>query len=142
MDRRSGRSEQRVTSPSPLERLAGPRNVVAKEPPDAKEFEGLVRAGLARLKDAENETVFKTPHELTVDLRLVGLQGNQNSRAGQERGSLFGPAKSGRGVRTISATGSSARHEDAVGPSGAANVEAEGSGCGAERRVVGGHLRQ
>ena len=40
---------------SALERLAGPANVLAKEPPDAKEFAGLVRSGLARLKDAENE---------------------------------------------------------------------------------------
>jgi hypothetical protein len=45
-----------MTSPSPLERLAGPGNVLAKEPPDAKEFAGLVRSGLARLTDAENET--------------------------------------------------------------------------------------
>jgi hypothetical protein len=45
-----------MTSPSPLERLAGPGNVLAKEAPDAKEFAGLVRPGLARLKDAENET--------------------------------------------------------------------------------------
>ena len=44
-----------MTSPSPLERLAGPGNVLAKEPPDAKEFEGLVRSGLARLKDARND---------------------------------------------------------------------------------------
>src|SRR5258705_10976420 len=44
-----------MTSPSPFERLAGPGNVLAKEPPDAKEFAGLVRSGLARLKDAENE---------------------------------------------------------------------------------------
>ena len=44
-----------MTSPSPLERLAGPGNVLAKEPPDAKEFAGLVRSSLARLKDAENE---------------------------------------------------------------------------------------
>ena len=44
-----------MTSTSPLERLAGPGNVLAKEPPDAKEFAGLVRSGLARLKDAENE---------------------------------------------------------------------------------------
>ena len=44
-----------MTSPSPLERLAGPGNVLAKEAPDAKEFAGLVRSGLARLKDAENE---------------------------------------------------------------------------------------
>ena len=44
-----------MTSPSPLERLAGTGNVLAKEPPDAKEFAGLVRSGLARLKDAEND---------------------------------------------------------------------------------------
>jgi hypothetical protein len=43
-----------MTSPSPLERLAGPGNVLGKEAPDAKEFDGLVRSGLARLKDAEN----------------------------------------------------------------------------------------
>src|SRR5262245_51509506 len=45
-----------MTSPSPLERLAGPGNVLAKEPADAKEFAGLVRSGLARLKDAENDS--------------------------------------------------------------------------------------
>lgn len=45
-----------MTSPSPLERLTGPGNILAKEPPDAKEFAGLVRSGLARLKDAENES--------------------------------------------------------------------------------------
>jgi hypothetical protein len=45
-----------VTSPSPLDRLAGPGNVLAREAPDANEFAGLVRSGLARLKDAENET--------------------------------------------------------------------------------------
>src|SRR5204862_6803197 len=44
-----------MTSPSSLERLAGPGNVLAKEAPDAKEFAGLLRSGLARLKDAENE---------------------------------------------------------------------------------------
>src|SRR6202163_2717961 len=44
-----------MTSPSPLERLAGPGNVLAKEAPDAKESAGLVRSGLARLKDAEND---------------------------------------------------------------------------------------
>jgi hypothetical protein len=43
-----------MTSPSPLERLAGP-GILAKEAPDAKEFDGLVRSGLSRLKDAENE---------------------------------------------------------------------------------------
>ena len=38
-----------MTSPSPLERHAA----LAKEPPDAKEFEGLVRTDLARLQDAQ-----------------------------------------------------------------------------------------
>jgi hypothetical protein len=46
-----------MTSPSPLERLAGPGKVLAKEPPDAEEFAGLVRSGLSRLKDAENDTI-------------------------------------------------------------------------------------
>jgi hypothetical protein len=44
-----------MTSPLPLDRLAGPGNVLAKEAPDAKEFDGLVRSGLARLHDAEND---------------------------------------------------------------------------------------
>ena len=38
---------------SRLERLAGPGGLA--EPPDANEFAGLLRSGLARLKDAENE---------------------------------------------------------------------------------------
>ena len=41
---------------SPLDRLAGPGGVLAHEPADRAEFAGLVRSGLARLKDAENET--------------------------------------------------------------------------------------
>jgi hypothetical protein len=44
-----------MTSPSPLDRLAGPGNALGKEAPDTKEFDGLVHSGLARLKDAENE---------------------------------------------------------------------------------------
>ena len=44
-----------MTSQSPLGRLAGPGNVPGKEAPDAKEFDGLVHSGVARLKDAENE---------------------------------------------------------------------------------------
>ena len=43
-----------MTSQSPLDRLAGPGNVLSKEPPDAREFAGLVRSALARLRDAEN----------------------------------------------------------------------------------------
>jgi hypothetical protein len=42
-----------MTSQSPLDRLAGPGNVLSKEPPEANEFAGLVRSGLARLGDAE-----------------------------------------------------------------------------------------
>jgi hypothetical protein len=41
---------------SPLENLAGPGKALAAEPPDAKEFAGLKRAGLARLRDAKNTT--------------------------------------------------------------------------------------
>lgn len=43
-----------MTSQSRLDRLAGPGNVLSKEPPDANEFAGLVQSGLARLADAEN----------------------------------------------------------------------------------------
>ena len=45
-----------MTSKSSLDRLAASGDLLAKEPPDAKEFAGLVRSGLARLKDAENST--------------------------------------------------------------------------------------
>lgn len=40
---------------SPLDRLAGPCDVIAHEPADRAEFVGLVRSRMARLKDAENE---------------------------------------------------------------------------------------
>ena len=39
---------------SPLENLSGPGKSLQKEPPDAKEFAGLKRSGLARLSDAAN----------------------------------------------------------------------------------------
>ncbi len=39
---------------SPLENLSGPGKSLQKEPPDAKEFAGLKRSGLARLTDAAN----------------------------------------------------------------------------------------
>jgi hypothetical protein len=41
---------------SPLERLAGPGKSLVAEPPDAKEFKGLKRSGIARLKDAANKS--------------------------------------------------------------------------------------
>ena len=37
---------------SPLENLSGPGKPLSAEPPDAREFEGLRRSALARLKDA------------------------------------------------------------------------------------------
>ena len=39
---------------SPLERLAGPGQPLAAEPPDTKVFAGLKRSGLACLRDAGN----------------------------------------------------------------------------------------
>jgi hypothetical protein len=39
---------------SRLERLAEAGGTLASEPSDVKEFAGLVRSGLARLRDAEN----------------------------------------------------------------------------------------
>ncbi len=37
---------------SPLINLSGPGKSLAAEPPDEREFTGLKRSGLARLKDA------------------------------------------------------------------------------------------
>jgi len=42
---------------SPLENLCGPGKSLQKEPPDAKEFTGLKRSGLARLSDAANSAI-------------------------------------------------------------------------------------
>lgn len=39
---------------SALENLSGPNKPLVPEPPDTKEFEGLKRSGLLRLKDAKN----------------------------------------------------------------------------------------
>ena len=41
---------------SSLERLSGPGKQLAAEPPDEKEFAGLVRAARVRLQDASNES--------------------------------------------------------------------------------------
>jgi len=41
---------------SPLENLSGPGKSLRNEPPDAEEFAGLKRSGLARLADASNAT--------------------------------------------------------------------------------------
>ena len=50
---------------SPLERLAD----LSPEPPDAREFAGLKRAGFARLKDAGDKGEYEG--ELDVDDRFV-----------------------------------------------------------------------
>jgi hypothetical protein len=39
---------------SPLDKLSGPGKSLQPEAPDQKEFAGLHRSGLARLKDASN----------------------------------------------------------------------------------------
>ena len=42
---------------SPLENLTGPGKALAAEAPDAVEFVGLVRSGLARLRDARTDSL-------------------------------------------------------------------------------------
>jgi len=42
---------------SPLEALSGPGKSLKAEPPDAQEFAGLQRSGLARLRDAATATL-------------------------------------------------------------------------------------
>ncbi len=46
-----------MTISSALYRLAGPNGQLVEEPADAGEFAGLMRSGLARLKDAQNVTL-------------------------------------------------------------------------------------
>lgn len=64
---------------SPLERLTGTGKPLAAEPPDAKEFEGLKRSGLARLKDATNaanslESRFDLAYNAAHALSLAALR--------------------------------------------------------------------
>ena len=64
---------------STLDRLAGPGGVLGKEAPDAKEFDGLVRSGVARLKDAEKhenslESRFDLAYGAAHALCLAGLR--------------------------------------------------------------------
>jgi hypothetical protein len=42
---------------SPFENLTGFNKPLKAEPPDAKEYAGLIRSGMARLKDAANDTL-------------------------------------------------------------------------------------
>jgi hypothetical protein len=64
---------------SPLENLSGPGKALAAEPPDAKEFAGLKRSGLVRLKDAENpanslESRFDLAYNAAHALSLAALR--------------------------------------------------------------------
>ena len=64
---------------SMLENLSGPGGVLAKESPDTKEFDGLVRSGLARLQDAENtanslESRFDLAYGAAFGLCLAALR--------------------------------------------------------------------
>ena len=60
---------------SPLENLAGPGKGLTKEPLDIRELQGLIRSGLARLKDAANpansiegrfDLVYNAAHALSL----------------------------------------------------------------------------
>lgn len=42
---------------SPFDNLCGPGKPLRREPPDANEFAGLKRSGMARLKDANSKTL-------------------------------------------------------------------------------------
>jgi hypothetical protein len=64
---------------SPLENLSGPGNALAAELPDAKEFAGLKRSGLVRVKDAENaanslESRFDLAYNAAHALSLAALR--------------------------------------------------------------------
>lgn len=65
---------------SVLENLVGPGKPLAVEPPDAKEYEGLTRSGLARLKDAKTQSLaFESRFDLAYNaahaLCLAALRG-------------------------------------------------------------------
>lgn len=64
---------------SPLERLAGPGKALVAEPPDRKEFAGLKRSALLRLKDAGNtanslESRFDLVYNAAHALALAALR--------------------------------------------------------------------
>lgn len=71
---------------SALDNLVGPGKPLKTEPPDAGEFDGLVRSGVARLKDARNKTLslesrfdlaYNAAHALCLAaLRRLGYRAN------------------------------------------------------------------
>lgn len=64
---------------SSLDNLTGPGRALAAEPPDTKEFAGLMRSGMVRLKDAENpanslESRFDLAYNAAHALALAALR--------------------------------------------------------------------
>ena len=64
---------------SPLENMVGPGKALSKELPDPREFQGLLRSGLARLNDAGNpansiEGRFDLAYNATHALSLAALR--------------------------------------------------------------------
>ncbi len=64
---------------SPLENLSGPGKALAAEPPDPREFAGLQRSELVRLKDAQNpanslESRFDLAYNAAHALSLAALR--------------------------------------------------------------------
>ncbi len=65
--------------PNPLENLSGPGKPLKAEAPDAQELAGLLRSGLARLKDARNtqlalESRFDLAYNAAHSLSLAALR--------------------------------------------------------------------
>lgn len=65
--------------PSPLDNLCGPGKQLQPEAPDAQEFTGLVRSGIARLRDACNtalalESRFDLAYNAAHALSLAALR--------------------------------------------------------------------
>lgn len=70
--------------PNPLENLSGAGKPLRPEPPDGNETQGLLRTGLARLKDASNKQLalesrfdlaYNAAHALSLAaLRLAGYR--------------------------------------------------------------------
>ena len=65
--------------PNPLDNLSGPGKTLQKEAPDANELAGLLRSGIARLKDARNETLalesrFDLAYNAAHSLSLAALR--------------------------------------------------------------------
>jgi len=86
---------------SPLENMAGPGKALAKEPPDARELQGLVRSGLARLKDAANpansiEGRFDLVYNAAHALSLAALRWHGYRPGNRYRGASWGLWSEGR----------------------------------------------